>query len=149
LNKLPEDQIREVLSDNDIFDLFKLTEKAIDIKDFTPIDGRLVDERWVGHNGEVGDLDIWRASKLQPHINKLYQFFGHRNPLIDMEIFEQREKHPDLYALTEEERRGAARLRRAIESMIFRQAHPGAEPYPDKETMWQKAREAAGQGKPK
>jgi hypothetical protein len=149
LDKLPEDYIREVLVDNDIFKLFKLTEKVIHIKDFTPIDGRLVDESWIGHNGEVGDLDIWRASKLQSHIKKLIEFNGHRNPLIDMEIFEQKEKHSDLYNLTEEERRGAARVRRAIESMIFRHAHPGAEPYPDKDIMWANARRAAGQEKPK
>jgi hypothetical protein len=36
--------------------------------------------------------------------------------VIDMEIFEQRERHPDLYTLTEEEKRGAERIRRARKS---------------------------------
>jgi hypothetical protein len=95
LNKLLEDQIRDVLADSSIFDLFKLTEKAIDIKDFAPIDGRLVDVRWIGQNGEVGDLDIWRADNLQHHIKTLIEFNGHRNPVIEMEIFEKRERYPD------------------------------------------------------
>ena len=78
LNKLPEDQIRDVFPDNDIFKLFKLTEKAIHIKDFTQIDGRIMDERWIGYNGEVTDLDIWRSGNLQHHIRNLIEFNGHR-----------------------------------------------------------------------
>lgn len=113
VDKLPEDYIREVLSDNDIFKLFKLTENAIDIKDFTPIDGRFVDEKWIGYNGEVGDIDIWRADNIQHHIKRLIEFNGYRNPLVEMEIFEQRERHSDLYEITKEERRGAERIRRA------------------------------------
>jgi hypothetical protein len=116
LNNLLEDQIRDVLADSSIFDLFKLTEKAIDIKDFAPIDGRLVDVRWIGQNGEVGDLDILRADNLQHHIKTLIEFNGHRNPVIEMEIFEKRERYPDFYTLTEEEKRGAERIRRASKS---------------------------------
>ena len=148
LEKLPDDQIRDVLTDNDIFQLFRVNERLVDIKGFTPIIGRLTDEKWIGHFGEVGDLDIWRAFQLHQHITRLGLFSGNGGPMIDMEIFEQKEKHPDLYTITEEERRGAARVRRAIESTKFRQAHPGAEPYPDKETMWANAKRATEQEKP-
>jgi len=114
LEKLPDDQIRDVLADNDIFKLFKLTEIAVDIQGFTPILGRLTDEKWIGHFGEVGDIDIWRASQLRRHMTRLDFFGGNSGPMIDMEIFEQKEKHSDLYTLSAEERRGAERIRRVL-----------------------------------
>jgi hypothetical protein len=116
LEKLPDDQIRSVLSDKYIFDVFKSTEIIVDIQGFTPISGRLPDEKWLGHFGEVTDVDIARLWELHRHLARLGFFSGNGGPMVDMEIFEQREKHPDLYTLTAEERRGAERIRHALKT---------------------------------
>ena len=81
-----------------------------------------MDERWIGYNGEVTDLDIWRSGNLQHHIRNLIEFNGHRNPWIDMEIFDQKEKHSDLYEIAKEEKRGADRMRHAFK--IFSEQPP-------------------------
>jgi hypothetical protein len=124
LDKLPEDQIREELTDNDVFNLFKLTETAMYILKFSPIDGRIYDERWISTQpGGATDLDIWRSRHNYNHIGRMYDFLGHRNPIIDFDNLEPLEKHPEFRdKISTEERRGMDRIRSAIK--IFSEQLP-------------------------
>jgi len=116
LDKLPEDQIREELSDKDVFDLFKLTDASMGILNFSPIDGRIWDERWISSQpGGATDLDIWRSWHTYNHVGKMYDYLGHKNPIIDFDNLEPLEKEPEFRdKLTKDERRGIDRIRRAI-----------------------------------
>lgn len=115
LNRLPADQIREVLSDNDVFRLFKLTETAMSTLNFSPVDGRIWDERWISSKpGGATDLDISRSYYTYEHVKEMYDFLGHRNPVIDFDHLNPLENDPDFRdKITEEERRGIERIRRA------------------------------------
>jgi hypothetical protein len=116
LDKLPADQIREVLSDNDIYGLFKSTERSMNALSFSPVDGRLWDERWLSSQpGGATDLDISRSYYTYEHVKGMYAFIGSRNPVIDFDNLERLERDPEFRdKVTKEERRGIERIRRAI-----------------------------------
>jgi hypothetical protein len=116
VDKLPEDQVREVVSDNDIFNLFKLTETSMGISIFSPVEGRIWDERWISTRpGGATDLDISRSFNTYNHVKRMYNFLGLKNPIIDFDNLERLERDPDFRdRLTEEERRGIDRIRQVI-----------------------------------
>lgn len=118
LEKLPKEQTASVLSDEDVYKLLKLTEETIRVREFTPIEGRIVWPKWVSQKGEATDLDIWRSLKLYRHVNRLVKdFFGRRNPLADWEVLVQMEKTEGFRErISPEEKRGMDRIRHAIET---------------------------------
>lgn len=132
LDNLPEDLITAVISDEDIYKLFSLTEKMLSIRNFSPIDGRIHDEHWLGYRGEVNDLDIWRSYNVYKHLLKLYDHFGHRNPFWDnyhlLEVMAKDEEFK--YRITPEERRGMERIERAKKSFSDRDPSPVHEVVP-------------------
>ena len=120
LNKLPADQMRDVLSDNDIYRLFKLTEKSMNALSFSPVDGRIWDERWISSQpGGATDLDISRSYYTYEYVKEMYDFLGRRNPVIDFDNLERLERDPEFRdKVTQEERRGIERIRRAIAANV-------------------------------
>ena len=116
LDNLPEDHLNAVLSDEDVYKLFKLTEKLISIRGFSPIEGRIHEERWIGFRGEVTDLDIWRSYNVYQHLMRVFDYFGHRNPFWDnyhlLEGMVKDEEFKD--RVSPEERKGMERIQKAI-----------------------------------
>ena len=116
LDNLPEDHLNAVLSDEDVYKLFKLTEKLISIRGFSPIEGRIHEERWIGFRGEVADLDIWRSYNVYQHLMRVFDYFGHRNPFWDnyhlLEGMVKDEEFKD--RVSPEERKGMERIQKAI-----------------------------------
>jgi hypothetical protein len=123
LEKLPKDQTNAVLSDEDIFTFFNLTEKAIHVRGFSLIEGRISWPKWSGYSGEVTDLDIWRSWHLHKHIHKLLDFHGHRNPLWDWDVLHPMEEDKHFRErISPEELRGMERIKHALK--IFSKEPP-------------------------
>jgi len=112
--------MRDVLSDNDIYRLFKLTEKSMNALSFSPVDGRIWDERWISSQpGGATDLDISRSYYTYEYVKEMYDFLGRRNPVIDFDNLERLERDPEFRdKVTQEERRGIERIRRAIAANV-------------------------------
>jgi len=123
LEKLPRDQTSNVLSDEDVFKLFTLTEEAIHVRGFSLIEGRISWPKWSGYSGEVTDLDIWRSWHLHKHIHKLLDFHGHRNPLWDWDVLHPMEEDKHFRErISPEELRGMERIKHALK--IFSKEPP-------------------------
>jgi hypothetical protein len=116
IENLPEDYIRETVSDNDLFKLLKLVETGMHILDFSPVGGRIWEDRWIGSRpGGATDLDISRSVDIYRHIQKMYDFIGHGNPVIDFCNLDPLDRDPDFHdKVTAEERRGLDRIRQII-----------------------------------
>jgi len=119
LGKIPNDQIREELSDDDIYKLFILIEASMNIGKFSPIVGRIEDERWIGYNGTAEDLDIWRSWNTWNHIERMYDLCGRGNPVEEFNVLDMMDADEKFHDyITEEQRRGVRRIRRVVETNI-------------------------------
>ena len=86
LINLPEDQIRDISTDEDIYQLLNLTEKLVTIRKFYPIEGpQEKPELWrLVIDGKFDrlatDKDIARSEKLNKAINKILAHFSSMIP---------------------------------------------------------------------
>lgn len=124
LDKLPEDQLRRVLTDEHAFKLLDLAERLMAIKRFAFMWGDIKNpEQWkvASRPGEpnrlAGDQDIVRSFLLRRHIDNLYDFYGHDTPInafMELNRLDLDEEFHD--KVTEEERAGLKRIREAIKT---------------------------------
>lgn len=128
LDNLPEDQLKRVFKDDQIFRLFTLVETMMKIKDFRAIYGGLNDpDNWkvLNHPGEsepnrsAEDQDVLRGWNLNNHIDNLHAFYGHESPFTNLALLLKMDADEELRArVTPEERKGLERIRRVLPRMV-------------------------------
>lgn len=122
LKHLPRDLIREVSSENSVYELLAVTEDLMGKRDFAPLRGKLDEpETWKAGDRLVNDLDIWRAWNLLIYIRKLVGFYGYENDIDNP--FSEYDSLKGLYLehndrLTEGERKGIERINEAIHEYL-------------------------------
>jgi len=131
LKFLTDTQIKQTISDTSVFALFEATENVLDRLNFTPVRGE-PDNPYVVYAATVPredpkamrqramEADFERNLRLQRHAEALRKYYS------------TDDKHDTAYKIYREKE-------------AWKLDHPGAEPYPDKETMWANAKRAAKQ----
>jgi hypothetical protein len=103
LDNLPEDQIREVSADDDIYKLLFAASKLLNFKKFYPVKGNNeVPAEWYVVDGEgrkirnVSDEDIRRADALGKALNRLNNYYktGPDNPVYMSRFYDEWKNHP-------------------------------------------------------
>ncbi len=121
-DNLPEDQIRDVTKDQDIYLLFNVIHHLLWIRKFYPIEGEakkpddwqvVVDENI---KRPAVNSDIIRASLLGYYIDNLESFHGRHNPVSIVDSLEKMDANPHFHdRVTEDERKAIKRLKQARE----------------------------------
>ncbi len=128
--KLQADQLRKVFTDGHVYLLFALAEAVLWIRDFRPIIGKIDDApNWKvpskreelesgQHNRTPEDIDIYRAFALLRHIEELYKFYGHGNPISDFVMLERMDNDEEFHdRVTGPEREGLKRIELALKTV--------------------------------
>jgi len=86
LDHLPEDQLNDSITDDDIFSILKLVERLLRVKRFSPV-AVYSEDHWRGLEGEVNDLDIWRAYNVYRHTDNLVRaHLSRRHPFGNFDL---------------------------------------------------------------
>lgn len=122
LDNLPEDQIRDVTNDLQIYLLLNIVEDLLIKRKFYPLEGKenkpddwqiVIDENT---KKPAKNLDIIRSSLLGYHIDILKSFCGNENPISMVEFLERMDENPKWQdRVTDEDRKSINRLKQARE----------------------------------
>jgi hypothetical protein len=125
--ELPEDQLKRIFNDHQVFMLLYLVKKMLELLDFRAIYGELDNpDGWkvpnkpgeVEPNRLIEDQDIWRAFFLGKHIDGLLDFYGRENPFSNLALIMKMDADKDLHdRVTEGERKGLERVKLALKNV--------------------------------
>jgi len=120
LDSLPEDQIRDVTKDVDIYALLCIIEDLLKIRKFHPIEGEddkpddwqiVIDENT---RKPASDSDVARSSWLGIYRDRINEFYGSKNPVGIVELLARFDSHPQYRdRVTDGERESIKRVQRA------------------------------------
>jgi hypothetical protein len=120
LNNLPEDQIRDVTKDLDIYMLLSVIPYLLRIRNFYPVEGEedkpddwviAIDEK---NRRLATNQDVMRSVLLNTYISYIRPFHGENNPVAVVELLEKFDRHPKYRdRVTDAERKSIKRLRQA------------------------------------
>jgi hypothetical protein len=139
LHLLPEDQIRSVTSDDDIYLLFNVIQELLNKRQFYPIEGKAeTSDEWqivIDENIKqpAKNSDIIRSALLGYYISDLKYSLGSDNPIGKVEFLERLDKDPDFHdRITDEERKAINRLKQARKEFYEERGWPSKEDKPPK-----------------
>jgi hypothetical protein len=119
IEKLPNDQLKKVVSNAAVWHLLALYEKSMEIMKISPLTGEIdKPEDWTTLGKPAKDIDIWWAFLLYRQLDHFRSFYGNRNPITEAQmiyLLNGDEKYRD--RVTEEERAGLRRIRSALKNI--------------------------------
>ena len=131
LDDLPQDQIRDITTDQDIYILFNIIQDLLLIRKYCPIEGKedksddwqtVVDENT---KRPSDNLDIIRSSMLGYYIKNVRRFYGEDNPLGMVGLMEELDDNPHFQGrLTDDDRKAIKRLKQAREWFYIEMGWP-------------------------
>ncbi|NPV62822.1 MAG: hypothetical protein HPY61_09375 [Methanotrichaceae archaeon] len=141
LDKLPDDQKRDVISDMNIFALLEVVERMLYIKEFHSIYGEFRDPNHWGVTETCGDsrsyrvdtrslqsasdLDIARSEFLSEHVENIEGFLGSNNPVRQYSLTKQLADNPQFCDhLTDGDRAGLERVEEALDKSLYPKIRP-------------------------
>ena len=125
LDHLPDDQVRDIIDDNNIYSLLYTTERLMQIQKFHPIAGATENpDKWSVVLDEniilpAEDADIWRSKQLGILLNRLDRFIvTNENPVCRFLKLENLARMGLTDRIRDDEMTGLRKLKQVSENMI-------------------------------
>ena len=125
LDHLPDDQVRDIIDDNNIYSLLYTTERLMQIQKFHPIAGASENpDKWSVVLDEniilpAEDADIWRSKQLGILLNRLDRFIvTNENPVCRLLKLENLARMGLTDRIRDDEMTGLRKLKQVSENMV-------------------------------